>query len=142
MAKIDPYLIFNGDCGAAFDFYRSIFGGDFAAKMKFSDMPGDQPCPTDDASKVLHVSLPVGSGTILMGSDCPSSQPPVAMGNNIMLSISPDSKEDADRIFAALSAGGVAKLPMQDMFWGAYFGMLSDKFGINWQINFDTKPAS
>ncbi|MEO6390555.1 MAG: VOC family protein [Pyrinomonadaceae bacterium] len=142
MAEINPYLILNGDCGAAFDFYRSVFGGEFTANMKFSDLPGDNPCSTDDESKILHVSLPVGRGTILMGSDCPSSQPPVDMGNNIMLSISPDSKEDADRIFAALTDGGVAKLPMQDMFWGAYFGMLTDRFGISWQINFDLKQAA
>ena len=135
MAEINPYLIFNGNCGAAFDFYRSVFGGDFLTKAPYSEMPGSTPLPESEGNLIMHVSLPVGNGTILMGSDGPPSQPPVEIGNNVMLAVIPDSREDADRIFAALSEGGTVKMPMQDVFWGAYFGMLTDRFGINWQIN-------
>ena len=141
MAEINSYLLFNGNCEAAFEFYRSVFGGEYAMLGRFSEMKCENPPPPEEANLIMHVSLPVGRGTVLMGSDCPPSQPPIDFGNNIMLSVSPDSKEDADRMFAALSAGGKVKLPMQDMFWGGYFGMLTDKFDINWQVNFAETPA-
>jgi PhnB protein len=134
MSAVNPYLIFNGTCGEAFEFYRSVIGGDFAVISKFSDMPPEMPVPESEANKILHVSLPIGT-SILLGSDCPASMPPVVEGNNFSVAYLPSSREEADRVFQGLSAGGEVKMPMQDVFWGAYFGMFTDKFGINWQVN-------
>lgn len=137
------YLNFNGDCRAAFDFYRSVFGGDFAIFQTFRDMPpsDDMSVPEGELDNVMHVSYPIGS-SVLMGSDMPSTMgPPVKFGNNYSVSFIPESREEADRVFAALSEGGEVQMPMADMFWGSYFGALADKFGINWQINCD-EPAA
>jgi PhnB protein len=137
MAEVNPYFLFNGNCDEAFEFYRSVFGGEFAAQARYSDMPSDTPLSEDEAKKIMYVALPIGKGTVLMGSDCPGSQPPPIMGNNVMLAVSADTEDEGDRLFAALSVGGIQKMVMQDMFWGGYFGMLTDRFGINWQINYD-----
>ncbi len=135
------YLNFNGDCRAAFDFYRSVFGGEFAIFQTFRDGPPDMSVPESELDNVMHVSYPIGS-SVLMGSDMPSSMgPPVTVGNNYSVSLSPESRDEADRVFGALSDGGSVQMPMADMFWGSYFGALSDKFGINWQINHDETPA-
>ena len=134
------YLNFNGECRDAFEFYRSVFGGEFAIFQTFRAAPPDTGVPEGEMDNVMHVSYPVGS-SVLMGSDIPSSMggPPV-VGNNYSISFIPESRDEADRVFAALSDGGAVQMPMADMFWGSYFGALSDKFGINWQINCD-EPA-
>lgn len=139
MATVNPYLIFNGDCEAAFLLYKSVFGGDFITFSKFSDMPNnaDSPLSPGDANRVMHVSFPISSDTILMGSDSNSQSGDVTFGDNISISINAESKEEAEKIFNGLAKDGIIKMPIQDTFWGAYFGMLKDKFNINWMVNFD-----
>lgn len=142
MAKIHPYLNFNGNAADAFNFYKSVFGGEFAMFTQFKDMPpspeSGHSMPEEDLEKVMHVSLPIGEGYVLMASDVPqSSGYPMAQGNNVYLSVTADSKEEADRLFNGLSEGGEVEMPIQDTFWNAYFGSFTDKFGIKWMINFD-----
>lgn len=144
MASINPYLIFNGNCEEAFLFYQSVFGGEFPYIGKFSDMPpSDDPnCPPpapEEANRIMHVSLPIGN-TVLMGSDSTSQSGDVAIGANISISINTESRAEADKLFNGLSAGGNVVMPMQNTFWGAYFGMFVDKFSIHWMINFDENP--
>lgn len=142
MAQVNPYLIFNGNCEEAFLFYQSVFGGEFPYMGRFKDMPADDNCPPtseEEADRIMHVSLPVGD-TVLMGSDSTSQSGEVIVDNNISVSINTASREEADRIFNGLASGGNAFMPMTATFWGAYFGMLVDKFGINWMVNFDEQP--
>ena len=141
MAAVNPYFTFNGTCEEAFTFYKSVFGGEFAMIGKMKDMPPMEGCPSvseADGNRIMHVSLPISKETILMGSDTMDSfGPQVVAGNNFSISINTDSTEEADKLFAGLSAGGKVTMPMAKSFWGAYFGMFTDKFGINWMINFD-----
>lgn len=136
MAQVNTYLTFNGTCEAAFDFYKSVFGGEFVTKMKFGDAPG-QPADSADADKIMHVSLPISSETILMASDTNAHMGPVTAGNNFAISVATDSEAEADKIFNGLSAGGTVTMPLDKTFWGAYFGMFTDKFGIHWMVNYD-----
>jgi len=143
MAQVNPYLIFNGTCEAAFLFYQSVFGVDIPYMGKFSDMPPAENCPPpseEDANLVMHVTLPISKETVLMGSDANQQSGPVTMGSNVSVSINTDSKAEADKLFNGLSDGGSVIMPMTDTFWGAYFGMFTDKFGIHWMINFDEVP--
>lgn len=141
MAAINTYLIFNGTCEAAFLFYKSIFGGEFEQISKFKDMPSsdEMPISEEDANRVMHVSYNIGN-SILMGSDSNSQSGDVVFGNNFSISINTESKDEADTLFNGLSTGGKITMPMESTFWGAYFGMFTDKFGINWMINFDEVP--
>ena len=115
---------------------RSVFGGEFAVIQTFADWPPDLGVPEDQRDRIMHVTLPIGSG-VLMGSDSGGLGPETATGNNFSLSLSPDTREQADELFAKLSAGGTVDMPMQEMFWGSYFGSCTDPFGICWQINYD-----
>lgn len=139
MATIHPYLIFNGQCEEAFQLYKSVFGGEFAQMSKFGDMPddGSEDLPESEKNRVMHVAFPIDNQTILMGSDSNSKSGDVIIGNNISISINTDSKDEADRLYNGLSSGGTITMPLQNTFWGAYFGMFTDQFGINWMINFD-----
>jgi PhnB protein len=142
MAALNPYINFNGNCAEAFDFYKSVFGGQFAARMTFGDTPKDSgmpPVPDIDKNRLMHVSLPVGNGTVLMGSDRVSFMGPGVTGDNFAVSINTDSRAEADKLFNGLSAGGKATMPLIDAFWGAYFGMFTDKFGIQWMVNCEKK---
>ena len=142
MAQVNPYLIFNGNCEEAFLFYQSVFGGEFPYMGKFKDMPVADGCDEvseADANRIMHVSLPIGN-TVLMGSDSNQQSGDVNIGNNIHISINTVSREEADRVFNGLSAGGQVYMPMDKTFWGAYFGMFVDKFGIQWMVNFDEAP--
>jgi PhnB protein len=145
MAAVNPYLTFNGNCEEAFNFYKSVFGGEFPYIGKFKDMPPMENCapiPESEAEKIMHVSLPIGHETSLMGSDSSEAfGQSTTMGNNFSISINADSKEEADTLFNGLSAGGKKTMPMDETFWGAYFGMFTDKFGIHWMVNFDSQPA-
>ena len=134
--KVNPYLNFDGKTEEAFLFYKSIFGGEFIAHMKMSDAPDMNDLPKEEMNRVMHISLPLGKDTILMGSDIlPSAGHSLNIGNNVYVSIHPESREEADRIFAGLSKGGDIEMPMADQFWGDYFGSLVDRFGIRWMIN-------
>lgn len=141
MASINPYLTFNGNCEEAFNFYKSVFGGEFPYVGRFSEMPQDYKIPEEAANYIMHISLPIGD-SVLMGSDRVDGMGPAFNpGNNFSISINPESKESADELFAKLSDGGHATMPMEDAFWGAYFGMLTDRFGIQWMINVNTSEA-
>lgn len=139
MASINPYLNFNGTCEAAFNHYKSVFGGEFQMLSRFADMPAsEEPIAESDANLIMHVSLPIGtSGNTLMGSDCPPSFPNGVQGNLFNVSVSAESKEEADQVFAGLSEGGTVFMPMADTFWGSYFGMCTDQFGVQWMVGFD-----
>ena len=132
---VNIYLHFNGNCREAFEFYRSIFGGDFALVQTFGDGPPDMDVSEDERDNIMHVSYPIGSG-VLMGSDVPSGfGPPPQQGNNFSISYQTRSRQETDDLFAKISEGGTVGMPPADMFWGAYFGSCTDKFGINWMFN-------
>jgi PhnB protein len=140
MTTVNVYLTFNGNCMEVFNFYKSVFGGEFLYVGYYKDMPtdGGKPVSHEDAEKIMHISLPISPETMLMGSDTggewASSFSP---GNNFSLSIHADSKESADRLFDGLSAGGQVTMSMNKTFWGDYFGMFTDQFGINWMVSFN-----
>lgn len=137
---VNAYLSFNGNCEEAFNFYRSVFGGKFVNFTRFKDAPpmGDKPLSAEQGNKIMHVSLPISKETILMASDTTGAMgPDVIAGTNFCMSISVGTKKNADKLFNGLSAGGKVTMPMHKTFWGAYFGMFTDKFGIPWMINFD-----
>ena len=134
---LNTYLFFNGNCREAFEFYRSVFGGEFVTLQTFGDGPADMQIPDGEHARIMHVSYPIGT-SILMGSDVPStSGHPVNTGNNFSISYLSGSREETDGLFAKLSEGGNVTMPLTDTFWGAYFGSCTDKFGINWQLNYD-----
>ena len=128
------YLNFKGNCREAFEFYRSVFGGEFAIFETFRNGPPDMGVPEDELDNIMHVSYPIGS-SVLMGSDTPDRFGPTEMGNNFSISYSSQSRAEADALFAKISEGGTVTMPLSDMFWGAYFGSCTDRFGINWQLN-------
>jgi len=141
MAQINPYIHFNGNAEDAFNFYKSVFGGEFSMITRFSDMAFEGSISTDEeANKIMHIALPIGKHDILMGSDTPA-----ALGvhneqeTRSKISISADSKEEADKLYQGLSVDGQVEMPIQDSPWGTYFGMLRDKFGIEWMIDFDPR---
>lgn len=142
MTNIIPYLNFNGTSEAAFTFYKDVLGGEFVMMQKFSDMPDGDKLPEDERGRVMHVTLRLHNGTILMASDTlASAGHPVPQGNNIYLSINAESEAEADAMFAGLSAGGAIEAPLEKTFWGAYWGAFTDKFGIRWMINYDYPQA-
>lgn len=144
MATVNAYLTFNGNCLEAFNFYKSVFGGEFSYLGTFGNMPPQDGMPAmsaDDANKIMHVSLPVSTETILMGSDTGGEWASgYTTGNNFAVSINANSKAEADKLFGGLSADGNVTMPMDKTFWGSYFGMFTDKFGINWMVSFDEIP--
>jgi len=133
---IVPYLNFGGSTEAAFKHYQSVFGGEFSSLQRFSDTPQGADMPEADRGKIMHISLQVDKDTTIMGSDHLEAMGPLIPGNNFSLSVHPKSEAEAKRIFDALSAGGQVLMPIEKVFWGAYFGMLTDQFGIKWIINY------
>ncbi|HMT53433.1 MAG TPA: VOC family protein [Saprospiraceae bacterium] len=144
MTTVNVYLNFDGQCEEAFEFYKSVFGGEFSYIGRFNEMPQDEnnKLSEADGNKIMHVSLPISAETNLFGSDTVGAwSPKLVQGNNYSISINASSKEEADRLFNGLSAGGQVTMPLENTFWGAYFGMFTDKYGINWMVNFDENPA-
>ena len=137
MAALNSYLNFNGNAEEAFNFYKSVFGGEFAAVMRFDQMPGEQKPAADEANKIMHIALPVGKGNMLMASDVPKAYPQAVAGTNYSISISADSEEEARKLFDGLSEGGQVTMPLDKAFWGALFGMLTDRFGVQWMMSYD-----
>jgi PhnB protein len=136
--KVNPYLNFDGQAEEAFIFYKSVFGGEFTGNMKMKDAPGTENLTESEKNRTMHVSLPIGKDNLLMGSDIlPSMGHKLTKGNNNYISLHPESKAEADRLFNGLSEGGVIEMAMADQFWGDYFGSFIDKFGICWMINFN-----
>ena len=142
MASVNVYLTFNGNCREAFDFYKSVFGGEYPYIGTFGEMPPmeGKETPEEDKNKIMHVSLPISKETMLMGSDTGGEWAShFKQGNNMSISIHATSKGEADKLFAGLSGGGQVTMPMNQTFWGDYFGMFTDKFGIGWMISFNEK---
>jgi len=141
VATVSTYLNFNGNTEEAFLYYKDVFGTEFIGEIaRMGDVPtgpeGSNPSE-QDANLVVNVTLPISGGHILQGTDATESMGfTLNQGNNVYICIDPDTHEEADRLFAALSAGGVVQMEMADMFWGDYFGSLVDKFGVQWMINF------
>lgn len=139
MAIINPHINFNGNAEEAFTFYKSVFGGEFSKVIRFKDMSSPEfPIPEKEANKIMHIALPIGKTNVLMANDVPE-----IMGrtneneNRSKISISTESKAEADQIFNGLSAGGTVEMPITDSPWGSYFGMFRDKYGIEWMVEFD-----
>ncbi len=139
MAQINPYIHFNGNAEEAFTFYKSVFGGEFAMVMRFKDLeiPGSI-ASESEANKIMHIALPIGKHDTLMGSDTPE-----ALGVHNLnetrskISISAESKEEADNLYNGLSAGGQVEMPIGESPWGSYFAMFRDKYGVEWMVDFD-----
>ena len=133
--SLNIYLFFDDNCAEAFEFYKSVFGGEFSDFSTFGEGPPDMDIPDDEKDRVMHVSLPIGS-TTLMGSDaCTAFGPPRTPGTNFAVSYDSGSRAEADRVFAALLDGGNVSMPLDEMFWGAYFGQGVDRFGIEWMFS-------
>jgi len=131
---VNPYLNFPGTTEEAFNFYKKIFGGEFTAVMRFSDTPEGDKVPRAVRNKIMHISLPVGSN-ILMATDALEEMGfQLKTGNNVYICINPDSRDETNRIFNELAEGGKVNMPLQDMFWGDYYGDLTDKYGIKWML--------
>jgi len=142
MATMNPYLNFLGNTEEAFLFYKSVFGSEFSSFQRFSDTPFGADMPEADRSKIMHVALPVGPGHELMGTDALESMGhTLTVGNNMYITLNPDSKEEADRLYKSLSAGGKIEMELQDTFWGAYYGSFADQFGVQWMINYVAPKA-
>jgi len=136
MATLSPYLFFAGNTEEAITFYRSVFGGDFTTLQRYKDTPEAGRVPEKEKEKLMHVSLPVGKGNSLMAADPLESMGQLIVGNNFHLLLGAESKDEAEKLFKGLSAGGKVTMPLNDTFWGSYFGMLVDKFGIEWMVNY------
>jgi len=137
MTRLNPYLNFKGNTEEAFNFYKSVFGGDIPMLVRFKDTPEASRVPANEQDKIMNISLCIGD-TVLMGTDALESMGHhLNPGNNFSLSYSAKTREEADNIFSKLSADGKVAVPMQQQFWGAYFGMFTDKFGINWMLSHD-----
>jgi PhnB protein len=140
MAQINPHINFNGNAEEAFNFYRSVFGGEFAKIMRLKDLSSTEfPVAEGDANKIIHIALPIGKN-VLTANDVPEFMGRVNENENrSKISISAVSKEEADKLFNGLSAGGNIEMPISESPWGSYFGMFRDKFGIEWMVDFDPK---
>ncbi len=140
MAKVSTYLNFSYQTEEAFKYYRSIFGGEFTSLQLFADvpdLPGAEKMTEADKQGIMHVELPILGGHVLMGTDAPESMGfKITFGNNVYINLEPDSKAEADKLFNSLSTGGKVEMPMQDMFWGAYYGSCTDKYGVQWMVNY------
>ena len=137
MPAINPHINFNGNAEEAFTFYKSIFGGEFAKIIRLGDLSSPEfPVAEQDAHKILHIALPIGNN-VLIGNDIPESMGRVSENENrSKISISADSKEEADRLFSGLSEGASVEMPIADSPWGPYFGMLRDRYGIEWEVEY------
>ncbi|HEY2722127.1 MAG TPA: VOC family protein [Chitinophagaceae bacterium] len=143
MKTVNPYLNFPGTAEEAFNLYKSVFGGEFTSLQRFKDTPDtSNRIPANEADKIMHISLPLGKDNILMATDALESMGhPLTMGNNFHITLETESEDEANKLFEGLSKGGKVNMPMAKMFWGAYFGMVTDKFGVQWMINYSTPPA-
>ena len=141
MALINPHINFNGNAEEAFTFYKSVFGGEFSKVMRFKDLSSpDYVVPEKEANKIMHIALPIGKSNVLMANDVPDFLGKVNENENrSKIAVSAESKEEADRLFNGLSAGGKIEMPIGDSPWGSYFGMFRDKYGIEWMVDFDPK---
>ena len=142
MTKLNCYLNFQDNAEQAFNFYKSVFGGEFTTAMRFKEVaefPGKEKLSEADLNKMMHISLPVGDNMLMATDMLESMGQKLKTGNDVTLSLHPDNRKEADRLYNELSAGGKPHMPMADMFWGDYWGMLTDKFGVNWMVNYSKR---
>lgn len=140
MPKLNPYLNFDGQAEEAFNFYKSVFGGEFQGEvLRFGNVPGAENIPENEKNRVIHIALPIGDDLLMASDIMPSAGHRLIVGNNNYVSVFPDTKQEADRLFNSLSAGGVVELPLEDQFWGDYYGSFADQFGVKWMINYTAK---
>jgi PhnB protein len=147
MARVSTYLNFERSTEEAFNFYKSVFGTEYEGEiMRMGSVTPQEGMPElseEDENLIMHVSLPILGGHVLMGTDAPKSMGfSMNFGNNMYIMLEPDTRAEADRLFTALSAGGEVEMPMQDMFWGDYFGSFTDKFGTKWMIDIPSKVSA
>ena len=141
--RVHPYLYFDGKAEEAFKFYRNVFGGEIKDMMRMKDAPDGDRLPQEEQDLVMHVALPIGNDIFLMASDIiPSAGQKLQPGSQTYVLLDVESKEEADRLYQGLSEGGDIEMKIQDVFWGAYYGSFTDKFGIRWMINFDKKAGA
>lgn len=144
MAQIHVYLTFDGQCEEAFRLYSKAFGKEPVYIGRFAAMPPSDELgelSEEDQRRIMHICLPIEENFALMGSDQLTQHPPLVKGTNMSASINVNSREEADQLFTSLSEGGTITMPMSDTFWGAYFGMFTDRFGVQWMINYDPQPV-
>ena len=144
MARVSTYLNFRRETEEAFNFYKSVFGGEFQGEIsRFRDIPPPvdmPPLPESDKDLIMNIALPILGGHLLMGTDSPESMGfRVNSGNNVYITLQPDTRKETKRLFDALSEGGVVEQELQEMFWGDYYGSLRDKYGVQWMFNCDEK---
>jgi len=141
MAQFNPYLHFPGNTEEAFNFYKSVLGGEFIRTVRYKDLPqsDEHKMPEAWLDKIMHIGLPIGKGNILMGADALLEQEgkKFTFGDNFHIAVSPETKEEADNLFNGLSEGGKIEIPIADSPWGSYFGMFADQFGVQWTVDFD-----
>ena len=145
MAQLNPFIHFNGNAEEAFIFYQSVFGGSLSGLMRFKELPKnpDFTLPETEANKIMYIALPIGNGSVLMGSDVPEFMGKVNEAENrSKISILSESKEEADKLFNGLSLGGTIEMPLNQSPWGSYFGMFRDKYGIEWMVEYDEIPKN
>ncbi|MEL7120402.1 MAG: VOC family protein [Bacteroidota bacterium] len=139
MTTVNIYLTYNGNCREAFEFYKTVFKKEFAMINTLGEMPpqdGMPPIPEEAKDRIMHVTLPISAETRLMGSDnLPSQADQLVVGNNFSISVDPKDEKETERLFNALKEGGTVTMPLRKTFWNAYFGMLTDKYGIQWMLN-------
>ncbi len=140
MATINPYINFNGNAEEAFNFYKSVFGGEFGSVVRFKDLASAEfPVPENEANKIMRITLPIG-GNLLIANDVPAAMGPVNENENrSKISVHAESRAEADKIFAGLTPGGAVEMPMDNSPWGTYFGMFRDKYGIEWTVELGSK---
>ena len=143
MANINPHINFNGNAEEAFNFYKSVFGGAFTKIIRFKDLGNtEHPIPESDGNKIMHIALPIGN-SVLMANDVPEFMGRVSENENrSKIFVSAKSKEEADKIFNGLSAGGTVEMPIDDSPWGTYFAMFRDKYGIEWMVEFESNTMA
>ena len=141
MASINPHINFNGNAEEAFNFYKSVFGGDFVKVVRFKDLASpEMPIDKKEENKIMHIALPIGKHSLLMANDVPEFLGRTNENENrSKIVISAETKEEADKLFNGLSSGGTVEMPIADSPWGSYFGMFRDKYGIEWMVDFDPK---
>lgn len=144
MAKVSTYLNFSRNTEEAFNFYKSVFGGEFTGEIqRFSKVPaqkGQPPIKDEDKNLIMHIALPILGGHVLMGTDAPESMGfKMITGNNVYINLQPDTRAETKRLFDALSKGGKVEMQLQQMFWGDYFGSCTDKYGVQWMFNCSSK---
>jgi PhnB protein len=137
MTSTNPYLHFAGNTETAMTFYQTVFGGTFTIFQRYKDFPGGERMSRDEQDKIMHISLAIGYGIVIMATDALESMGrQVNLGNNVYICLQAESVEEVNRLFGELAVGGEVEMPLNETFWGAYFGMCRDKFGIHWMMNY------